>query len=260
MCQINFSIQYTDADGDTLQAAEGRYKLKSVATFSPVFNINLSNPKTPDIKVNGVYDLEVRVQDVKGLWSNWFTSSQGFKIGDCNTTPNGLAITLLEGTCSASNPASSFTYYVSDYNIKNGNIIYSDKLLTTPLNRSPNQNYYFAGTFGASERGFSVGINGVVSNMSFCGTNIFVGALEVNDCDSNSGQNNLVDITGNGQTIGDKVYSKDTITPFNGGNKWYRFTFSGNEEIFYPNLNILDITAYIARIDSNGNITEINNC
>lgn len=83
MCQINFSIQYTDADGDTLQAAEGRYKLQNVATFSTIFNINLSNPKTPDIKVNGVYDLEVRVQDVRGLWSEWFTSPEGFKVGDC---------------------------------------------------------------------------------------------------------------------------------------------------------------------------------
>ena len=88
MCKIDFKIQYTDADGDSLQGAEGRYKLKSAATFEPVFSINLSNSQTPDITVDGVYDLEVRVQDTKGLWSEWFTSPEGFKIGNC--TPNKI--------------------------------------------------------------------------------------------------------------------------------------------------------------------------
>ena len=44
MCQIDFTIQYTDADGDILQAAEGKYKLKNSGTFEPVFNINITNP------------------------------------------------------------------------------------------------------------------------------------------------------------------------------------------------------------------------
>lgn len=86
MCRINFTIQHTDANGDGLQAAQGRYKFKNEVAFQDIFNINLSNPQTPDINVNGEYDLQVRVQDVRGLWSEWFISPEGFKVGNC--TPN----------------------------------------------------------------------------------------------------------------------------------------------------------------------------
>ncbi|PTX62350.1 hypothetical protein C8N46_103450 [Kordia periserrulae] len=89
MCQINFAIQYTDADGDTLQAAEGKYRLASSTGAWTPFVIDISNPKTPDITVLGDYDLEVRIQDTGNLWSNWFASS--FKVssncGSSNQTP-----------------------------------------------------------------------------------------------------------------------------------------------------------------------------
>lgn len=86
MCKIDFKIEYTDAEGNSLQAAEGRYKLKTATSFKPIFAINLTNPQTPDITVDGEYDLEVRVQDSSGLWSNWYTSPEGFKIGNCTPT------------------------------------------------------------------------------------------------------------------------------------------------------------------------------
>ena len=79
MCQIHFTIQYTDPEGDSLQVAIGRYKL----TLSTVWNdfiINLADPKTPDIVIEGFYDLEVKVQDAFGTWSDWFAST--FEISD----------------------------------------------------------------------------------------------------------------------------------------------------------------------------------
>lgn len=80
MCQIDFTIQFTDQDNSLIQAAEGRYKLQSDSVFEPVFSIDITDPKTPDLNVNGDYDLDVRIQDEDGLWSNWFSTT--FLIAD----------------------------------------------------------------------------------------------------------------------------------------------------------------------------------
>ncbi|WP_430408564.1 PKD domain-containing protein [Kordia sp.] len=85
MCQISFTIQYADADGDTLQAAEGRYRVASSTGAWTPFTIDINDPKTPDITVIEEYTLEVRVQDTGNLWSNWFASS--FKVSrNCTQT------------------------------------------------------------------------------------------------------------------------------------------------------------------------------
>ncbi|PTX62349.1 hypothetical protein C8N46_103449 [Kordia periserrulae] len=82
MCQISFTIQYADADGDTLQAAEGKYRLATSTGAWTSFVIDINDPKTPDITVLGDYDLEVRIQDTGNLWSDWYASS--FKVSsDC---------------------------------------------------------------------------------------------------------------------------------------------------------------------------------
>ena len=114
MCRINFTIQYIDADH--LQAAEGRYKLKNATAYGTIFPMNISNLQTPDINVNGEYDLQVRVQSTNGLWSNWYTST--FKVSsDCsevvityfNTVQSGSAI---KNNCTNDRVGSSFVYIV----------------------------------------------------------------------------------------------------------------------------------------------------
>ncbi|WP_430408565.1 hypothetical protein [Kordia sp.] len=185
-----------------------------------------------------------------------------FPTGNCCevTLTNGLAVTLFEGTCYTQNSGSSFTYYVSNYNIQNGDIIYVDVLLTIPLNLSPNQKYYFGGTSGVLKRSFSIGLNGVVSNMSLCTTNDYKTALQVDNCDNYSGQSYSVSVTGDGKTIGNQVFIGNTLNLFNGNNNWYRFSSSANTQIVHPDLNDLDITSYIVKIDTTGTITQISEC
>ena len=176
------------------------------------------------------------------------------------TLLEGLAVTLFEGTCSTQNSGSSFTYYVSNYNIQNGDIIYINALLTKPLNISPNQNYYFGGTSGVSKRSFTVGLNGVVSDMSLCTTNDFKTALQVENCNSYSGQGYSVSVIGDGRTIGNQVFIQNTFNPFNGNYNWYRFSSNTNTQDFYPNFNHLKITSYLVKIDTNGVIIQVDDC
>ncbi|PTX62348.1 hypothetical protein C8N46_103448 [Kordia periserrulae] len=185
-----------------------------------------------------------------------------FPEGNCCeiTLTNGLAVTLLQGTCSTQNLGSSFTYYVSNYNIQNGHIIYIDASLIMPLNISPNQNYYFGGTSGVSKRSFSVGLNGVVSNMSLCTTNDFKTALQADNCNSYSGQGYSVSVIGDGRTIGNQVFIRNTLNSFNGNYNWYRFSSNTNTQDFYPNFNHLKITSYIVKIDINGVIIQVDEC
>ena len=74
MCRIPFTIQYTDAEGDVLQAAQGRYRLASSNDSWNIFQVNPSDPRTPDIIPLGTYSLQVRIQDTSSTWSNWFSS------------------------------------------------------------------------------------------------------------------------------------------------------------------------------------------
>lgn len=89
MCQINFNINASDSDG-TVVSGEGRYKLTSSSTWT-TFNISsITNAQTPDITVEGDYDLEVRVQDNDGAYSAW-TTGPNFKIGNCSPNVGPIA-------------------------------------------------------------------------------------------------------------------------------------------------------------------------
>ncbi|WP_075343794.1 hypothetical protein [Tenacibaculum agarivorans] len=138
MCKINFKIQYTDADGDNLQAAQGRYKLKSATTFIN-FNINVSNPQTPDITTHGEYDLEVRVQDTGGLWSEWFASS--FKVSEnCGGSTAEFQHVIGVGDCKTIPKASNTTDIWVDMSNGQPNVIdrldrvYTDEAMTILFN------------------------------------------------------------------------------------------------------------------------------
>ena len=80
MCQIDFDIATFDADGDTVTAAEGRYRLQGAIPWT-TFVPTLGAAQTPDILVSGTYELQVRVQ-ANSVWSDWFPSVL-FYIQDC---------------------------------------------------------------------------------------------------------------------------------------------------------------------------------
>lgn len=107
MCQINFTISASSAVSNNITSAQGRYKLTTEAdtvnTWATPFNIpNISSAQTPDITTEGMYDLSVRVLDSQNIYSDWFSVSGGFKIGNCvpnqvpiiNVTTSNNALTL----------------------------------------------------------------------------------------------------------------------------------------------------------------------
>jgi hypothetical protein len=70
MSIINFTLPASIGNGE-ISTAEGRYKLSSSSVWT-TFNIgNINNPQTPDIIIEGVYDLEVRVIFTEGSSEGW---------------------------------------------------------------------------------------------------------------------------------------------------------------------------------------------
>ena len=107
MCKINFTISASSEVSNNITSAQGRYKLTTEAdtvnTWATPFNIpNISSAQTPDITTEGMYDLSVRVLDSQNIYSDWFSVSGGFKIGNCvpnqvpiiNVTTSNNALTL----------------------------------------------------------------------------------------------------------------------------------------------------------------------
>jgi len=66
MCQIKFMLKTTS----TIKTTEGRYRAKGATSWKN-FTVNKSNPLTPDIKVKGEYDIQVRIKDSNDIWSAW---------------------------------------------------------------------------------------------------------------------------------------------------------------------------------------------
>jgi hypothetical protein len=82
MCVINIVLNATTPDGSTITSASGRYK-RVGDVFWSTFVINLFSPKTPNITVVGLYNLEVNVTNSLGSTSDWATSS--FEVStDCS--------------------------------------------------------------------------------------------------------------------------------------------------------------------------------
>jgi len=77
MCQIQFKI-LTENNDKTLEKAEGRYKLASSTNWM-VFSVDLNNLQTPDITIEGDYELQVRVtyesKPEEKNWSDWQQST-----------------------------------------------------------------------------------------------------------------------------------------------------------------------------------------
>ncbi len=80
MCQVNFEIQ-TKNNVKPILSGEGRYRHIDNQTWVD-FGINIDDPITPDIIINGNYELEVRVSfsatPTELEWSAWKAST--FKV------------------------------------------------------------------------------------------------------------------------------------------------------------------------------------
>lgn len=79
---MNFTVQAFDSDG-TIEAGEARYKLVSDTSWIATFSLTLDEvEQTPNITVEGTYNLQVRVKDDSDIWSEWFNAPT-FQIGNC---------------------------------------------------------------------------------------------------------------------------------------------------------------------------------
>lgn len=98
MCKIRFDVSQENT-GDTITAIQGEYKLALTANWTPFNVTNISSPETPDITVQGTYDLRVRIQNQDGVLSEWFTdpSNPTFQIGNCGGSASNIAPTANAG-------------------------------------------------------------------------------------------------------------------------------------------------------------------
>lgn len=250
MCQINFSINATDSDG-TIVSAEGRYKLSTEINYTNTFTIpNINAAVTPDIQVDGVYDLQIRVLDNSGDYSNWTTVS-GFSVGNCSST----------GTTTFSNTEQSQTFTRNDCREGDigGDVIYTVSAGTyTSTISQADADQQAINDIQANGQTFANN-NGTCTpaeEPTFSG-----GLIQVADCNTNSGTNVFANWDDGGDTIGDVYYSDvNSTTPFAGGNNFYRQTGPGTQEQFYSDFNQIIISDFIVQIDNNGAVVSVQNC
>lgn len=145
MCRINFSINASDIDGTIDPVAEGRYRVKGSTGEYITFNIaDINSAQTPDLTVIGEYELQVRVKDDLGEWSDWYGGlTDTFEIGiNCSTS---FSYQIAIADCTLTNPASlAWTTVYTDVdaiNIGLGTILYSDANLTTIFPITANTDY-----------------------------------------------------------------------------------------------------------------------
>ena len=82
MCRIGLNLTTTVQDGLTVTSATGRYRLQGTSTWT-TFSINLTDPRTPDITTNGIYQLQVNISDSSGSVSAWSPNTPAtFEISD----------------------------------------------------------------------------------------------------------------------------------------------------------------------------------
>lgn len=70
MCRIGLTLTTSVQEGLTITSATGRYRLQGTSTWT-TFSINLTDPRTPNITTNGIYQLQVNVSDSSGGVSPW---------------------------------------------------------------------------------------------------------------------------------------------------------------------------------------------
>lgn len=103
MCKIRFDVSQENT-GDTITAIQGEYRLALTTSWTPFNVTNISSPETPDITVQGTYDLRVRIQNQDGVLSEWFIdpTNPTFQIGNCGGDVSNAAPTANAGNNSVS--------------------------------------------------------------------------------------------------------------------------------------------------------------
>jgi hypothetical protein len=96
MCQLQFTIQTNDIDGDSIKAVQMRYRPALIGGtwivegYLGITNItNATILQTPNLTIDGTYEFEIQVQDANDEWSAWFSDPNNptFKIGGCVNKP-----------------------------------------------------------------------------------------------------------------------------------------------------------------------------
>lgn len=91
MCTINFSV--TRANGIDISSVQVRHRRSGEVSWSNAFNTSVLNPTTADITVIGTYELQVRIGDSSGTFSEWTDAPGTFQVSrDCTGTPIDLPV------------------------------------------------------------------------------------------------------------------------------------------------------------------------
>lgn len=86
MCTINFSV--TRSNGSDISSVQVRYRLEGAINWSNAFNTSVLNPTTPDIPIIGTYQLQVRIGDSGGVFSDWTDAPGTFQVSrNCSGSP-----------------------------------------------------------------------------------------------------------------------------------------------------------------------------
>ncbi len=86
MCTISFSV--TRANGIDISSVQVRHRRLGELDWGAVSNTSVLNPTTADITVIGTYELQVRIGDSSGAFSDWTDAPGTFEVSrDCTGTP-----------------------------------------------------------------------------------------------------------------------------------------------------------------------------
>lgn len=110
MSKIKFRIIASDIDG-TVVGGEGRVKLDG-DTIWTIFTItDVLNAETDDL-ADGLYNLEARVQDNDGAWSEWYSVANQTVVNQIATANAGtdLAVTLPTSTINLAGVGGNTSY------------------------------------------------------------------------------------------------------------------------------------------------------
>lgn len=87
MCRVDLNIDYTDLTGNGVIETEAQYRGVGTGGWIP-FTLDINDPKSPNLFVNGKYLFRVRLNNGTG-WSAW---KQGeFWIG-CGAFDSGFDV------------------------------------------------------------------------------------------------------------------------------------------------------------------------
>lgn len=172
MCVINFNIIAT---GTTPVAAEARYRLLNSGGVWTTFTPDLAGSVTPDITVNGTYELQVRVEYGDGSFSDW-TISSTFTVGNCTQLGNIYAVIAPGTNCDSLGVGDFNTVLFSNdidsgqtcYTPLVGHYLYKDSDLLIPADAG---RYLSYGVFNGChhiKKGIVVNSLGLVTNVITC--------------------------------------------------------------------------------------------